>query len=225
MGRDMGHDLGLFFLHYYYVYLHEKNQFWPISSLEMIGQSERLRINPKEVLGGVFQVREIQYISKRGRPCNQEPSYSFTQCLKNYIRSVARCQLWIWKDDQEHPPCLTIDDFQVYKGEMDWILKAKPSDIIAKTRCFPKCKIREFVFTTTSKSKVSEGAAWHGEFQLGVKLSSYEDYEEYFVFGFQDFITSLGGFLGLFLGWSLLEIIDWLQGIVGSVTQSLSIPF
>ena len=48
----------------YYLYLHEKDQLWPKLDLNMIGQSERLQVNLKEVLGGNFKVKEIQYISK-----------------------------------------------------------------------------------------------------------------------------------------------------------------
>ena len=197
----------------YYVYLHEKGQFWPIANLEMIGQSERIRINPGQAIGGDFKVKEKRYIYKKSRPCNEDSSYSFIQCLKEFIQESVGCEIWIWDDDTnvKYPSCTNITDFMAYKNIMRWISASKLSDLIEKTKCFPKCKIREFIFTKNSEEKISLVANWHAEFQLGVKLSSYEDFEEYFVFGFQDFITSVGSFLGLFLGWSLLAIIDWIQ--------------
>ena len=70
------------------------------------------------------------------------------------------------------------------------------------------------MLTKNYEKKISWGSNWHAEFKLEAKLSSYEDVEEYFVFEFQDFVTSLGSFMGLFLGWSLLAIIEWVQGIV-----------
>ena len=197
----------------YYIHLHEKGQFWPMTDLEMIGQTERLRIDPKNHFKGYFKVKEITFINKKDKPCEEDPNYSFTACLKEFIQTRAGCHLWIWSDGDygKYPPCRNISDFHKYKEEMGWILPSKWSNLVQKTKCFPKCKIREFELVKTSEQAISWGTSWQAEFQLGAKHSSYQDWSEYAVFQPQDFIASLGGYLGLFLGWSLLSVIQWIQ--------------
>ena len=100
----------------------------------MIGQSERIRINSGQAIGGDFKVNEKKYINKKSRFCNEVPSYSFSQCLKEFVLKKVGCQLWIWDDDTKLSSCKDIADFMAYKNLMKWITASKLSDLIEKTQ-------------------------------------------------------------------------------------------
>ena len=39
--------------------------------------------------------------------CNQDPEYSLTQCLKNYINNKIKCSLqWFGPETDEFPKCM-----------------------------------------------------------------------------------------------------------------------
>ena len=79
-----------------------------------------------------------------------------------------------------------------------------------------KCKEYKYSITVVSDEKINWKNDWVSEvyiqsgFATREKLLRYLSYDQVFIIG------DLGGYLGLFLGWSLLSMIKYVQHILES---------
>ena len=95
------------------IYLHEKGQFWPGLEMERIGQTKSLFLPIKTEVWGTFTAVDNINLPQKSAPCETNPNYSYTSCMKDYVATTAGCHL-DWVDDIHHTtgsqgPCVTMD--------------------------------------------------------------------------------------------------------------------
>ena len=81
-------------------------------------------------------------------------------------------------------------------------------ELVEKTNCVPKCLTRHFEFKKTSEKTVSWKRKWSSAFYLYLEDTSIEREEEFWVFDMNALINGIGEVLGIFIGWSFLDIIE-----------------
>ena len=58
-----------------------------------------------------------------------------------------------------------------------------------------------------SREEATWGRNWLASFYLDVKTSSFTRQDEFYAYDIWDLTSSLGGLMGLFIGWSFLSIL------------------
>ena len=78
------------------IYLHEKNQFWPGLEMRRTGQTDPIFIPTKREMWGTFKVVHKSKHPRQSAPCVEDPDYSFTHCMMEYVANTAGCHLdWV----------------------------------------------------------------------------------------------------------------------------------
>ena len=93
-----------------------------------------------------------------------------------------------------------------YNTALNLALKAKSIKLTILTGCYPKCTLRTYEFVEKTKEEATWGRNWSVAFYLNVKTSSFKSQYEFYAFDIWDLTSSLGGLIGLFIGWSFLSI-------------------
>ena len=101
----------------FYIYVHEKGQFWPGLEMERIGQPNPLYIPVMTELHSSFTVRKKINLATDSTPCVKYSTYSYTSCMKNYVSKTAGCHL-DWVDNTTLTNlaiCVTLDQILRYQ--------------------------------------------------------------------------------------------------------------
>ena len=84
----------------FFIYIHEKGQFWP-----------RKEFYPISLLPNEYKVlrvqKKIQASKKENNKCNGNEKFSLTSCIKNYIGNVVGCSLKLFDGQASFPKCWT----------------------------------------------------------------------------------------------------------------------
>ena len=128
----------------------------------------------------------------------------------------------------DHSACVTWDQVLRYHEALNTVRKLSWTQMVNVTGCLAKCSYREFRFEKVGITlldhqqhelnlqqhfiQISEEAVYwktlsSSSFFLYAKRTMVKIEEELLVFDFEDLVNGLGGALGLFLGWSLLQIL------------------
>ena len=105
------------------------------------------------------------------------------------------------------PEHCSMENFKKYFDLLIWIKQSKISEVEQSSGCYPKCRIVQYSFETTQRN-IDWTSNWTSEVYVQPKSSFVEYSSEYLSFSSDDLLSSVGGNLGLFLGWSLLTIIE-----------------
>ena len=199
------------------VFIHEKGQFWPRPGLISFGQSEVVTVTSREELEITFAVRELENIKRPGRDCvveeeeEEEEEHSLTLCLKNYIRSQLSCEIH-WFQAEADSQC-SPDSLQRYFHFLINLKQAPISEIVAQSGCKPRCKMTQYSLHTRRK-RIDWAANWTASVFLQPRSAVVELSTEYYSYDLTELIGDVGGYLGLFLGWSVLTLLDALPFIL-----------
>ena len=79
--------------------------------------------------------------------------------------------------------------------------------------CYPKCNTVQYSIQKT-QTQIDWPANWTASVFIFPKSSIVEYTYEYFSYDWNDLIGDIGGYLGLFLGWSLITFFDALPTII-----------
>ena len=74
------------------------------------------------------------------------------------------------------------------------------------TKCFPKCSISAYRFHLKEEKEENWTRNWTSAFFLHSSSSSPLRSAEYITFDSHQLMSDIGGYLGLFLGWSILHM-------------------
>ena len=125
--------------------------------MEYIGQTKSILIPVKTEVWGSFTVVHKTNLDKATAPCKEDPQYSFTECMKDYVAAAAGCHL----DDlvatrqtdvdnkdghNNHPPCVTREQVQRYANTLTNVSKLSWMELVQVTECLAKCTYRQFSF-------------------------------------------------------------------------------
>ena len=195
----------------YDIFLHEKGQFWPRTDMMSFGQSDFIQLESRKEIQIVFSIKEMTKFNSKESPCIEKDQYSFTKCLQDFAVRKSNCSISIMKGGQDKEGC-SIEAFEHYFSLLSKLKSEQIGKIKKESGCYPKCKVR--VFSYSKRENRIFGKKWISEFYLQPKSSVVECLEEYYSFDFQDLISSIGGYVGLFLGWSVLSLVEIFGGLL-----------
>ena len=206
--------IGIFFKHIragtflsYSIYLHEKGQFWPGTELQPIGQTEKIILEENMDISCKFKTKFKEKIRRESEKCERDVDYKFTDCISKFIATTVGCTTnWIsYNVGSNLKTCSNSTEIQKFK-ELMINLKEKPFQQLSKTtKCLPKCSVTAYSFNL-KKTKIKEKGPrnWTSAFFLHSSNLSPLTAIEYIPYDFTELTSDVGGYLGLFLGWSIL---------------------
>ena len=195
--------------------------------MQDLGQSDVIQVKPDTEVVGSFSLREISNLHKTSKPCNSEQNYSFTECLRSYAETESQCALDVSFSNisRNRERCPTENLMKLFNILL-WIKKVSWQDLTKTTGCIPKCFIRKYHFELLSSESVKWSKHWISSFYLSAETTNREIAIESYSYDvqvqferkifytlsklWQDLIGGIGGYLGLFLGWSCSSIITTL---------------
>ena len=186
------------------LFLHEKGQFWPLPSLN------KLTISPNKSLEVSFSVLSRSRLADEDYSCAEEENYSFTRCLQDFIAKTVGCSL-NWFQMSMHPKCSTKEELIETKKIMDWIKSSPGKNVSYISGCFQKCKSLEYDISEVSEEKIVWERDWISEVFINTNSAKEIQVIEFISYDLWNMIGDCGGYLGLFLGWSLLSILFYFQ--------------
>ena len=208
----------------YMVYIHEKGQFWPGLQMERLGQTKPIFLEPGMELKGSFIVNVKMHMSKDTMQCTSAPNYSYTSCIVSYIARSVGCHLdWVGSLTVNMPRCTTVHQILAYQDKLVSVNNMQWHNISRESGCLSKCKAREFLFVEESREVATWSHNWSSSFFLTADRTNIFQEEEFLVFDKEDLFNGIGGALGLYLGWSLLHLVnvlcDTLATMVGRARE------
>ena len=165
----------------FYIYVHEKGQFWPGLEMERIGQPNPLYIPVMTELHSSFTVRKKINLATDSTPCVKYSTYSYTSCMKNYVSKTAGCHL-DWVDNttltnSNQAICVTLDQVLRYQSiltNIRWnliVVQASKQFTTAKKN-FSKLSWTERVQISGCKAKCSY--MQYGFYKVSPSIKSYD---------------------------------------------------
>ena len=97
---------------------------------------------------------------------------------------------------------------QLVQQEPRWLSFKTRHNLTSESGCRVKCTIIEYHFKRTKEESVTWKQEWSSAFYLHAETTEERLEEEYWVFDTSDALNGIGGALGLFLGWSILFILQ-----------------
>ena len=151
-------------------------------------------------------------INKHHEICSNTPNYSFTSCVFTFIARTVGCQIpWIYTslDHAETlPVCATKKQIIEYDDILASLEPLSGYALTNITKCPPRCTVRQFSFHKCKSEQVSWKREWSSAFYFGAERTEIRKEEEYWIFDSADTLNGIGGALGLFLGWSVLYLVN-----------------
>ena len=149
-------------------------------------------------------------MNKPEAPCSDDPTYSFSSCIFHYISTNIGCHIgWIDSSMKSTlPNCTNWTDINAYDNQLAVVAAMSWFEITKTTGCYTSCTVRTFTFAECKAMKVSWRHDWSSSFYLAAETTEVTKTEEFWVYDLTDAITGIGGALGLFLGWSVLYMVQ-----------------
>ena len=190
----------------YDIFIHEKGQFWPRSDMFAFGQPDRLTLFNNSEMQIIFSSKVTEKLSTEAKPCVLDSKYSFSQCLREYVVKKTDCRIDFLVNFDQNKSCVG-DSFHYFFEELIKMKQEKISKVQKDSGCFPKCKTLHFSYQKNEKA-ITWRPNWTSVVYVQPKSAVVEYSKEYYSFDINDLMSSVGGSLGLFLGWSLLTFAE-----------------
>ena len=143
------------------------------------------------------------------RPCEEDPSYNFTVCVKENLSEKVGCRLpWDKLSRQDRPVCSTPEQFNQFEEIYKALVNTDAERIEKTTGCKKPCQYKEYKFVESSPKitpRPSVVMFWAASRKTQIE-------EEVLLYPFTSLVAELGGYLGLFLGFSFLAIWHEIRG-------------
>ena len=143
------------------------------------------------------------------RPCEEDPSYNFTVCIKENLSKKVGCRLpWDKWSQQDRSVCKEEKQFQQFEDIYKGLSQANGDKIVQVTGCKKPCQYKEYKFVESSPKVISSRSV------LGFWAASHTTQveEEVLLYPFTSLVAEFGGSLGLFLGFSFMTIWQEIRG-------------
>ena len=137
-------------------------------------------------------------------PCNEDPVYSFTTCIKEQLSKRIGCRLpWDRWSDQNRKICESENEFKQFEQNYTSLALAELDSIVDAVGCIKPCVYNEFKFVSSSPEEMPD---FPDTVILWPASKKTQIEEEVLLYPFTSFLAEFGGALGLFLGFSFLTI-------------------
>ena len=125
----------------------------------------------------------------------------------NFVEKKTKCKIDIFSQKSFHNKSCNQKNFKKYFDLLILLKHGTTSRLIKRTGCRPKCNIINYSIETKRRNEALDNN-WTSQVFIQPKSSIQQYQEEYLTYDTNDLISSIGGYLGLFLGWSLLTLFE-----------------
>ena len=143
------------------------------------------------------------------RPCEEDPAYNFTVCIKEKLSSRVGCRLpWDKWSHQDRAVCKSERQFRQFERIYRALGNANSDKIVQLTGCKKPCHYKEYKFVESGPKvlpKPSVLAFWAASQTTQIE-------EEVLLYPFTSLVAEFGGSLGLFLGFSFMTLWQEIRG-------------
>ena len=143
------------------------------------------------------------------RPCEEDPAYNFTVCVKENLSEKVSCRLpWDKWSQQKRSVCTSEEQFNQFELLYSSLLNAEAEVITERTGCKIPCNYKEYKFVESSPNPIPNPqsvAFWAASHKTHIE-------EEVLIYPFTSLVAEFGGSLGLFLGFSFITIWHEIRG-------------
>ena len=155
-------------------------------------------------------MKDVTYLNDERTPCQSQPrTEEMNSCIQHYIEKTMRCQLPWHNDSKSMQRCSKPEQYDEFLKTFTKLVKKKESTIAEMTGCLPSCRRREFemkFINRMAKPLVDGKMQSSGYFYY--PTGRYIEKQHFYTYTYGDFIADMGGFIGLFLGYSALDCYD-----------------
>ena len=157
--------------------------------------------------------KEVSYLNDPRTPCLSKPrEEEMDTCIQHFIEAKMGCQLPWHTVASNLSKCTEPEQYEDFMVAYDEIVSLSGFSIAKKTGCLPSCKINEFTVNVVSHiTHPDEEAKYQGYFFY--PGGRYQQKVYFYTYDFTSYIADAGGLVGLFLGFSILNVYDGLKYI------------
>ncbi len=204
-----------------YVWLHNEGDFIPaytkIYGADFIQVNVDRDAEPSQYFAIESWMQDLKSLPTEQNPCideedeKDEEEPKVEQCLMNYYEAELKCKLpWNKKHEKDFDLCQTEEQFDLYASmSRKEILATSEAEVFERTGCKPRCCQRNYFDKVTANGNFPYGTNRDSLiFAVYLKAGEFLLEEEVYMYQWLDFIADIGGYLGLWLGFSALSIFE-----------------
>ena len=212
--------------------MHDPNHYTG-STLRLYGK-EYIDIEPSIVSGRwiKYQVEptEVNHINQGNNPCIEEKNNrtDIWDCITDHMYSTMNCTL-PWKMKTSDPLCSFSEEYDIFWSETMNALSHTTNYIEKVAKCIPGCRRLEYSaklqgsgqieFTSAAQASGKTDYSDEIELQLYFAKDKFLVKEQFYIYDIADLLADFGGYLGLFLGYSLLGFYEPLMDLIEYLTK------
>ena len=200
----------------YHIWLHDENFFLPNEN-PFGPPSARWKVNAATNPIGLYHritLTKQKKLNLEGRPCEEDPSYSFATCVKEKLSQRIGCRLpWDKWSQQDRKICQSENEFKQFEETHRKLYDDESYEIEEMVGCKKPCTYNEFKFVYSSPEEFMPLVKNIVGFWAASRKTQIE--EEVLLYPFTSFVAEFGGALGLFLGFSFMTIWQEIRGLIG----------
>ena len=155
-----------------------------------------------------FVETEVSRLKKSNYDCAEDNSFSFKDCMNEFISNQIGCSLPWTKTMPEKRQCKTQQDLDIFRNLSTQLTSPKLQEIISKDGCFkPNCRKTSWIKNQYDHTWSQEGN--YTILFLNVPATAKVlKRTEVLLADFSTFFADCGSYLSLFLGASVLSLTD-----------------
>ena len=151
--------------------------------------------------------------------CTNEATNT-TTCIAKYIALRIGCDAKVQGISlQEFTPCMNITQWEAFTEISNQLEQADATKVYQMTGCYCSCEKDKYEVSLENWSDFMSRRKKYSEvlFTFTIYERSYIEEEQYIIYDEISFLADIGGFLGLILGSSMLNIYDEVVGLLGGL--------
>ena len=159
------------------------------------------------------QKKEVTYLDDDRTPCQIEPrTEELSTCIQQYIESNMKCQLPWHNQSTTLSKCTTSNQYEEFLNKYLLISSQDEASIAKVTGCLPSCRRNEFEVKVVNRIEMPpENGQFYFSGLFYYPSGSYIEKSYYYTYELGDYIADVGGYVGLMLGYSLINFYDGIK--------------
>ena len=172
-------------------------------------------INPFEI-----KKTQVAYMNDERTPCQSEPRREeMNTCIQRHIENVMDCQL-PWNNVSTClPMCNESKHYNEFLKLYNDITRKQEAYIAESTGCWPSCNRNEYSMKLINRIAMPKAEKGLSSFVFYYPTGRYNEKIYYYPYHYGDFFADVGGYLGLFLGYSALSFYDALKHLMNYLSR------
>jgi hypothetical protein len=157
-----------------------------------------------------YYLRVISHVKMNvpDSPCDDSPSYSLTQCIRNHFSKEVGCRpQWDGWSSQDRTVCTTMEQLKELEKKFYGLSEMERENIQRLTGCQLPCHYNEYQVV----DRPVNFDMLNQTIKLVLASKSVLVKTEDLVYPFSSFLAEFGGALGLFLGFSFIMVWDMIR--------------